>query len=65
MIIGAEQPTSGTITLGETVKVSYVDQNREGIDPNKTLWEVSRRYRQDARGRDRGAEPCLCGELWL
>ena len=40
MIIGAEQPTSGTITLGETVKVSYVDQNREGIDPNKTLWEV-------------------------
>ena len=40
MIIGAEQPTSGIITLGETVKVSYVDQNREGIDPNKTLWEV-------------------------
>ncbi|OUP08887.1 energy-dependent translational throttle protein EttA [Collinsella sp. An2] len=40
MIIGAEQPTSGTITLGETVKISYVDQNREGIDPNKTLWEV-------------------------
>ena len=40
MIIGAERPTSGTITLGETVKVSYVDQNREGIDPNKTLWEV-------------------------
>ena len=40
MIIGEEKPTSGSITLGETVKISYVDQGREGIDPNKTLWEV-------------------------
>ncbi len=40
MIIGQEQPTSGTIELGETVKISYVDQNRAGIDPDKTLWEV-------------------------
>ena len=40
MIVGAEQPTSGTIELGETVKISYVDQMREGIDPEKTLWEV-------------------------
>ena len=40
MIMGMEQPTSGSITLGETVKLSYVDQGREGIDPNKTLWEV-------------------------
>ena len=40
MIIGEEEPTSGSITLGETVKISYVDQNRVGIDPNKTLWEV-------------------------
>ena len=40
MIIGQEQPTAGTIELGETVKISYVDQGREGIDPNKTLWEV-------------------------
>ncbi|MDM8274215.1 energy-dependent translational throttle protein EttA [Enorma phocaeensis] len=40
MIIGSEQPTSGSITLGETVKISYVDQNREGIDADKTLWEV-------------------------
>ncbi|MDM8299877.1 energy-dependent translational throttle protein EttA [Collinsella tanakaei] len=40
MIMGLEQPTSGTITLGETVKLSYVDQGREGIDPNKSLWEV-------------------------
>ncbi len=40
MIMGMEQPTSGSITLGETVKLSYVDQGREGIDPDKTLWEV-------------------------
>ena len=40
MIVGKEQPTSGTLSLGETVQVSYVDQNREGIDASKTLWEV-------------------------
>ena len=40
MIIGEEQPTSGTIELGETVKISYVDQGRAGIDPDKSLWEV-------------------------
>ena len=40
MIVGKEQPTSGTLTLGETVKVSYVDQGREGIDNDKTVWEV-------------------------
>ena len=40
MIVGKEQPTSGALALGETVKVSYVDQNREGIDGDKTLWEV-------------------------
>lgn len=41
MIVGQEQPTSGTLTLGETVKISYVDQNREGLDSKKTLWEVA------------------------
>ena len=40
MIMGIEQPTSGALTLGETVKVSYVDQGREGIDANKSVWEV-------------------------
>ncbi len=40
MIVGKEQPTSGELKLGETVQISYVDQNREGIDPEKTLWEV-------------------------
>ncbi|MGA0867154.1 MAG: energy-dependent translational throttle protein EttA, partial [Candidatus Nanopelagicaceae bacterium] len=40
MILGQEVPDSGTIKVGETVKVSYVDQSRAGIDPKKTLWEV-------------------------
>jgi ATP-binding cassette ChvD family protein len=40
MIIGEEQPDSGTIVVGETVRVSYVDQLRMGIDPGKTVWEA-------------------------
>ncbi|MBO4253496.1 energy-dependent translational throttle protein EttA [Streptomyces griseorubiginosus] len=40
MIQGLETPDSGTIKVGETVKISYVDQSRENIDPKKTLWAV-------------------------
>ena len=40
LITGEEQPDSGTINIGETVKIAYVDQNRAGIDPKKTVWEV-------------------------
>jgi ATP-binding cassette ChvD family protein len=40
MILGLEKPDSGSIKVGETVKVSYVDQSRSGIDPKKSLWEV-------------------------
>ncbi|MDT9685839.1 energy-dependent translational throttle protein EttA [Streptomyces sp. TRM76323] len=40
MIQGLEQPDSGTIRIGDTVKISYVDQSRENIDPKKTLWAV-------------------------
>ncbi|HSV64730.1 MAG TPA: energy-dependent translational throttle protein EttA [Mycobacteriales bacterium] len=39
-IVGMEQPDSGSVRVGETVRISYVDQNRTGIDPRKTLWEV-------------------------
>jgi ATP-binding cassette ChvD family protein len=39
-IVGLEQVDSGELKVGETVQISYVDQNRGGIDPNKTLWEV-------------------------
>ena len=40
MILGLEKPDSGNIKVGETVKISYVDQSRSGIDPKKSLWEV-------------------------
>ncbi|WP_251231413.1 energy-dependent translational throttle protein EttA [Adlercreutzia aquisgranensis] len=40
MIMGLEEPTSGTLDVGETVKLSYVDQNRQGLEAGKTLWEV-------------------------
>ena len=40
MIVGDEQPDSGSLRVGETVDISYVDQGRAGIDPSKTVWEV-------------------------
>jgi ATP-binding cassette ChvD family protein len=39
-ILGIEPADSGKVKIGETVKISYVDQSRGGIDPNKSLWEV-------------------------
>ena len=39
MITGAEVPDEGSITLGNTVQLSYVDQSRDALDPNKTAWE--------------------------
>lgn len=39
MITGQEQPDAGTIKLGETVKLAYVDQSRDALDPNKNVWE--------------------------
>ncbi|SNS36965.1 ATP-binding cassette protein, ChvD family [Geodermatophilus pulveris] len=40
MLVGEEKPDDGEIKVGETVKVAYVEQNRAGIDPQKTLWDV-------------------------
>src|SRR6202035_616760 len=40
MIVGDEQPDSGTIRIGDTVKIAYVDQLRSGIDPAKNVWEA-------------------------
>jgi ATP-binding cassette ChvD family protein len=40
MIVGDEQPDSGTIRIGDTVKTAYVDQLRSGIDPAKNVWEA-------------------------
>jgi ATP-binding cassette ChvD family protein len=40
MIVGEEQPDAGTLTIGDSVRMSYVDQLRSGIDPGKTVWEA-------------------------
>jgi len=40
MITGQDSPDSGTIRLGDTVKLAYVDQSRDDLDPEKTIWEV-------------------------
>ena len=40
MLIGDEKPDDGTLRVGETVSLSYVDQGRSGIDPKQTLWQV-------------------------
>jgi len=39
MITGEDKPDKGTLTLGDTVKLGYADQNRAGLDPEKTVWE--------------------------
>ena len=39
MITGVEQPDAGTLRLGETVEMAYVDQSRDALDPNHSVWE--------------------------
>ncbi len=47
MIVGDEQPDCGSSRLGETVKLAYVDQSRDALDPAKTVWEeISEGYEQ-------------------
>ena len=40
MLTGQEKPDSGTLRMGDTVKLAYVDQNRDALDPEKSVWEV-------------------------
>src|SRR6478752_7299753 len=39
-IVGLEEPDDGSVKIGDTVKLSYVDQNRGGLDPKKNVWQV-------------------------
>ncbi len=39
MLVGQEQPDEGTVTIGDTVKMAFVDQSRDSLDPDKTVWE--------------------------
>ncbi|MCK5145844.1 energy-dependent translational throttle protein EttA [bacterium] len=40
MITGDENPDSGTFSIGETVKLAYVDQDRDSLDPERTIWQI-------------------------
>ncbi|WP_019878085.1 energy-dependent translational throttle protein EttA [Sporichthya polymorpha] len=40
MLLGLEQPDSGTVKVGQTVKISYVDQGRSNLDPEKNIWQI-------------------------
>jgi len=40
MLVGREKPDAGTLRIGETVRIAYVDQSRDSLDPDKTVWEL-------------------------
>jgi ATP-binding cassette ChvD family protein len=52
MLVGQEQPDAGTLKVGETVQIGYVDQSRDALDPDKTVWaEISGGEDEIALGR--------------
>src|SRR4051794_13979642 len=53
MITGQEQPDAGTLRIGETVQMSYVDQSRDALDPDKTVWEEISAGREQIKVGDR------------
>jgi energy-dependent translational throttle protein EttA len=54
MITGEEQPDEGTLRIGDTVQLAYVDQSRDALDPDKTVWEeISGGYDQIPLGENR------------
>ena len=66
MITGQEQPDAGTLRIGETVELAYVDQSRDALDPDKTVWEeISGGAGSDQARRPHGQQPRLRGRLQL
>jgi ATP-binding cassette ChvD family protein len=55
MITGQEQPDAGTLRIGDTVELAYVDQSRDALDPGKTVWEEI----------SDGADQLKVGERWV
>ncbi len=53
MIVGEEKPDSGTIRIGETVKLGYMNQSRDSLDPEKTKWEVISEGQDEIKFGDR------------
>ena len=66
MITGEEPPDAGTLELGDTVQLAYVDQSRDALDPNKTVWEeISEGLRAHQGRRPRGQLAPVHGGLQL
>ena len=66
MIVGEEKPDDGTIRVGETVKIAYVDQLRSGSTPDKNVWEVISDGETLHQGRPhRDPQPRLRGRVRL
>ena len=66
MIIGQEQPDAGSLRVGETVKLGYVDQSRDSLNANNTVWqEISGGEDIDLPGQARRAVARLCGGVQL
>jgi energy-dependent translational throttle protein EttA len=66
MITGQEQCDSGSIRIGETVKLAYMDQSRDALNPEQTIWEaISGGDGRDPAGQDHGQFPRLCFALQL
>ena len=66
MLTGKEQPDSGTIEIGETVQIASVDQSRDSLEGNKTVWEqVSDGFEQIKIGNSRSPVAQLCRSLQL
>ena len=66
MILGQEKPDTGAMRVGETVKIGYVDQSRDKLDPNKNVWEeISGGTRRHRPRRRHGHVARLCRRLQL
>ncbi|WP_417848643.1 energy-dependent translational throttle protein EttA [Thalassoglobus sp.] len=64
MIVGEEKPTNGTLTIGETVDLSYVDQSRDALDPKKTVYEeISGGHDQILVGNTKIHARAYCGRF--
>ena len=65
MITGAEQPDAGTLRLGETVQVGHVDQSRDALSPDKSVWEEIYGWTGQRRARESGKSTSRAYVSWF
>src|ERR1700733_9713604 len=64
-IVGLEEPDDGSVKIGETVKLSYVDQNRGGLDPKKNVWQVVSDGLENALEQFPGCAVVISHDRWF